>query len=135
MARRRVSDTDYWHEVGDALLSRECSGALEAAYGPVLDYHMGLVQQDPSDVVARINAGIMLLRVKQVDLAIEQLQAALEMAPGAAPALFNLGYALMWQGRSEEARVYFTRFLELHPDHRLAGAAREMLASIDAGSP
>ena len=135
MARRRASDTEYWHEIGDALLNRECRTALEAAYGPVLEYHMGRVHQDPSDVVARINAGIMLLRVKQVDLAVEQLEAALEMSPGAAPALFNLGYALMWQGRPDEARGYFTRFLELHPDHRLAGAAREMLASIDAGAP
>jgi len=131
MARRRVSDTDYWHEIGDALLAHECTEALQAGYGPVLQYHAGLVEEDPSDVVVRMNLSIMLLRVSQVDLAIEHLQVALEMSPGAAPALFNLGYAFMWKEEQNQARAYFEQFLELHPDHRLAGAAREMLATID----
>jgi tetratricopeptide (TPR) repeat protein len=133
MAKRRPGDADYWHRIGDAMLSRECFEALEAAYGPVINYQMQLIAQHPDDATARMNVGIMLLRVKQIDAAIEQLEAALELAPGAAPALFNLGYALKWQGRSQEARTYFQQFLELHPDHRLADAAREMLDEIDAG--
>jgi tetratricopeptide (TPR) repeat protein len=67
--------------------------------------------------VAMNNLGIIFLEKGQLDEAISNLQAAIDVRPENAPAHDNLAKALLQKGQVAEAMVHYRKFLELEPDN------------------
>ena len=65
--------------------------------------------------VALNNLGIIFLDKGQLDEAISNLQAAIDLRPENAPAHDNLAKALLKKGQVTEAMVHYRKFLELEP--------------------
>ena len=73
-------------------------------------YQAGIAR-DPQNQSCRVNYGLMLARRNQLEPAIKQLSAVL---PPAA-VHYNLGSVCEQQGRTEEAKAYYRKALELDP--------------------
>ena len=67
--------------------------------------------------VAMNNLGIIFLEKGQLDDAISNLQAAIDVRPENAPAHDNLAKALLQKGQVAEAMVHYRKFLEIQPDN------------------
>ncbi len=67
--------------------------------------------------VAMNNLGIIFLEKGQLDDAIANLQAAIDVRPENAPAHDNLAKALLQKGQVAEAMVHYRKFLEIEPDN------------------
>jgi protein O-mannosyl-transferase len=67
--------------------------------------------------VAMNNLGIIFLEKGQLDDAISNLQAAIDVRPENAPAHDNLAKALLRKGQVAEAMVHYRKFLEIEPDN------------------
>jgi len=67
--------------------------------------------------VAMNNLGIIFLEKGQLDDAISNLQAAIDVRPENAPAHDNLAKALLQKGQVAEAMVHYRKFLEIEPDN------------------
>jgi cytochrome c-type biogenesis protein CcmH/NrfG len=67
--------------------------------------------------VAMNNRGIIFLEKGQLDDAISNLQAAIDVRPENAPAHDNLAKALLRKGQVEEAMVHYRKFLEIEPEN------------------
>ena len=67
--------------------------------------------------VAMNNFGIIFLEKGQLDDAISNLQAAIDVRPENAPAHDNLAKALLQKGQVAEAMVHYRKFLEIEPDN------------------
>jgi tetratricopeptide (TPR) repeat protein len=67
--------------------------------------------------VAMNNLGIIFLEKGQLDDAISNLQAAIDVRPENAPAHDNLAKALLRKGQVEEAMVHYRKFLEIEPEN------------------
>jgi Tfp pilus assembly protein PilF len=65
--------------------------------------------------VALNNLGIIFLDKGQLDEAISQLQAAIDLRPENGPAHDNLAKTLLRKGRLPEAMVHYRKFLEIEP--------------------
>lgn len=73
--------------------------------------------------------GVDLARIGKADEAIREYQAALEIQPHEASALFNLGSVLEFKGEVDEAMGFYQRALQVNPaDHRSHGAMAKILA-------
>ena len=81
---------------------------------------------------ARANLGqaIAAQGVNRLDEAIAHYRDALRLDPVNAEACNNLGTALAEQGKYDEARLWFTRALEIQPGHARAQLNLQRLASI-----
>jgi protein O-mannosyl-transferase len=71
-------------------------------------------------VIARGNLGNALLQRGDVDQAIFQYQAALQIKPDDAVACYNLGNAMLQKGSADEAIAYYQKALEIKPDYAMA---------------
>ena len=67
--------------------------------------------------VAMNNLGIIFLEKGQLDDAISNLQAAIDVRPENAPAHDNLAKALLQKGQVAEAMVHYRKFLEIEPEN------------------
>ena len=67
--------------------------------------------------VAMNNLGIIFLEKGQLDDAISNLQAAIDVRPENAPAHDNLAKALLRKGQVVEAMVHYRKFLEIEPEN------------------
>ncbi len=67
--------------------------------------------------VAMNNLGIIFLEKGQLDDAISNLQAAIDLRPENAPAHDNLAKALLQKGQVAEAMVHYRKFLEIEPEN------------------
>jgi tetratricopeptide (TPR) repeat protein len=68
--------------------------------------------------------------LERFDEALDRFTRALRIDPNSAAALFNAASALGRAGRGYEAKPYLERFLQLYPDHSMAGWAREQLGKM-----
>ncbi|HKJ25808.1 MAG TPA: tetratricopeptide repeat protein [Myxococcota bacterium] len=87
------------------------------------------VASDPAQPNARYVLGTVLARQGRMPEALEQLRAAVELAPELAAAHYNLGVLLAEQGRHHEAAEAFREALRHDPDDP---AARAALAAVEA---
>ena len=67
--------------------------------------------------VAENNLGIVFLQKGQLDEAISNLQAAIDLRPENGPAHDNLAKALLQKGHVAEAMVHYRKFLEIEPQN------------------
>jgi len=79
------------------------------------------LHQAPGSVMIRTNLSLAYLRQKRFDDALEQAQAATELAPEAALAYYYAGQAYMGKGMRSEARSAFKRAKELNPSLNVPG--------------
>jgi tetratricopeptide (TPR) repeat protein len=100
-------------------LAYEAAGRADEAEK---SYQAGIAR-DPHNQSCRVNYGLMLARRNQVDAAIAQFSAVL---PPAA-VHYNLGAVCEQQGRTEEAKAYYRKALELDPKLRDARARLAVL--------
>ena len=63
------------------------------------------------------NLGIIFLEKGQLDDAISNLQAAIDLRPENAPAHDNLAKALLQKGQVPEAMVHYRKLLEIEPEN------------------
>ena len=87
----------------------------------------------PGSYVSRINHGIALRQAGSVDLAEEQFQEAVRIAPNEPKAYVNLGQMYMESGRYRDAGAVFRKALDASPEHvpALAGMANLMVVAGD----
>ncbi len=87
-----------------------------------------MVAAYPGDFSAKNNLGVLLIGLAEFDKALEQYQAASQIAPNEPLPISNSAYALLFLGRLDEAFTMVDRALALRPDPNLAimrwGAAR-----------
>jgi tetratricopeptide (TPR) repeat protein len=67
--------------------------------------------------VALNNLGIIFLDKGQLDKAIANLQAAIDLRPENGPAQDNLAKALLQKGQVAEAMIHYRKFLEIEPEN------------------
>jgi tetratricopeptide (TPR) repeat protein len=100
-------------------LAFEAAGRFDEAEK---SYQAGIAR-DPHCQGCRVNYGVMLARRGQTDAAIAQLSAVLQPAA----VYYNLGSVCESQGRTEEAKAYYRKALELDPKLRDARARLAVL--------
>ena len=83
------------------------------------------VERDPKSPWARNNLGFAALMVGENQLALEHLEAILELAPVRPSMLNNLGIAYERLGRGPDALAAFLRAVELKPDYTNALVNKE----------
>lgn len=84
-----------------------------------------VLREQPDNVGAIGNLGIIYARTNRADLAIAAYQRALRISPDDEPILLNLGIVYWKQESYARALPYFTRVVALDPGHR---QARQLLA-------
>lgn len=92
-----------------------------------------MVAAYPGDFAARNNLGVLLMGIAEFERALEQYQAAIEIAPAEPLPISNAAYALLFLGRTDDAFTMADRALALRPDANLA-VFRWAVARI-AGDP
>ena len=101
-------------------LTYEAAGRAEEAEQT---YKAGIAR-DPNHQACRINYGVMLARQDRVDEAIEQFSTVLRPAE----VHYNLGAVCEQRGRTEEAKAYYRKALELDPKLRDAKSRLAVLS-------
>lgn len=79
-----------------------------------------MVASYPGDYATRNNLGVLLMGQAEFEKALEQYNAAAEMAPTEPVPVSNTAYALLFLGRVEEAFTAVDKALALRPDPNLA---------------
>lgn len=106
---------DSWFNL--ALMER-ASGRIPAALDA---YEQAILRGVSGPEEARLNRAVILADdLGRHDLALAELEAALQLAPDYLPALLNLGNLHEDMGRREAARAAYARALEVDPDNALA---------------
>src|SRR5262249_43963898 len=79
-----------------------------------------LLEVDPENGRLHEAAAAIYLRLEQIDKAIAHLERALRTNPTSVEAHYNLGTALVWQGRRDESIEHFQQALQIDPRHTAA---------------
>ena len=120
----------YWRSLREVLLTMERHDELVPVNTKLLEIYNGQLVQHPNDIDLYIDSGIVLGELERFDEALDRFTRALRIDPNSAAALFNAASALGRAGRGYEAKPYLERFLQLYPDHSMAGWAREQLGKM-----
>ena len=101
------------------LLNRTSAQPLTDDHAPVENLLADVVRRDYPDGLDlhHLKAGLREAGKGRMDSAIRRFERALEINPGNAQALYNLGVAWMTKGDSEQALRAFGAALELDPDY------------------
>jgi len=110
-------------EIGRMYGERDDWNAAIAAY-------KSAVELMPDDETIRYELGLALANVARYDEAV----AHLKYAVGESAALYNIGYLLHEDGRSDQAVDWFEQALEQHPDDRTMQLANSILSEIRASN-
>ena len=84
----------------------------------------------PGDYATRNNLGVLLMGNAEFEKALEQYEAAMEMAPSEPLPVANAAYALLFAGRYDEGFAMMERVLAMRPDPNLA-VTRWMVARME----
>ncbi|MDR0310551.1 MAG: tetratricopeptide repeat protein, partial [Acidobacteriota bacterium] len=119
---------------GEATARNSLGTALLAArqYVRAEEELLAAVRLDSGYANARANLGqaIAAQGLNRLDEAISHYRDALRLDPANADTCNHLGTALAEQGKFDEARVWFTRALEIQPNHARAQVNLQRLASM-----
>jgi tetratricopeptide (TPR) repeat protein len=128
LAERQPRDYGYWQAASDDMIRMKCSDALDRVAAPLLEAAERRLKEIPGDIHANVFAGIMLGNMDRVEEALVKFERALETNPNLPAGLVNAGMALSRLGRAEESRSYLGKFIQLYPDHPMAGFVKQQLA-------
>jgi tetratricopeptide (TPR) repeat protein len=130
LLERDPDNFTYWRTLREVLTELDRQDELGPVNRRLLEMIDGLIAERPNDINLYVDAGIILGDLERFDEALDRFAHALRIDPNSAAALFNTASALGRAGRGYEAKPYLERFLELYPDHSMAGWAREQLARM-----
>lgn len=85
-----------------------------------------VLKQQPGNVGALANLGILYARTNRVDKAIAEYQLALRLSPNDLPILLNLGIVYLKEEMHSRALPYFDHVLALDPQNRQARQLRDV---------
>lgn len=98
--------------------------------GPAWEEFRKAVALDPKEVIYHNNLASLLDGMGRIGEAEKEFLAAYEADPDFAGTLFNLGYFYNRERKFEEARKYWSRLIDLYPDHEAASYVRSKLAKM-----
>jgi len=106
-------------------------GNLKVAYRELIKDYQTKIAAAPEDSSLYFGLGVAYSKTNQVDLAAEQFRKAVELNPDDEYALFNLGSALVAQGKPREAVDFFIKLLGvIDKDHMLYAPAGAKIKSL-----
>lgn len=85
----------------------------------------------PQDQMAHYELGLACIHSSQTDKALKHLT----FAVGESAAMYNIGYLMQQQGLTAEARQWYVKALDSHPDARTAHQSRQMLSKLAHQEP
>ncbi len=129
ISRRNPGEFPYWQATGDQMIESGCGDALNEIYAPVLSEAERRIHKNPRDLDALVYSGLYLGKLGRLEEAREKLSVVLEIDPGSAAGLYNMGTVYIQMGDMDQARRYLQQFLRLHPNHRMVGHARQKLSN------
>ncbi len=91
--------------------------AAEGKTAEAIEAFQAALRLDPNHVEARVNLGVMYVRLGRPDEAVAEYRAALALDPGHAEANYNLGNALAGRREFEEAIAAYQRAVERKPEY------------------
>jgi tetratricopeptide (TPR) repeat protein len=128
----RPDKTEYAMALGEALHAAGHGDEARHVYRRALELVRRDLAQAPDDFQRNLDAGVLLARLGDRQEAIPYFERAVTARPRSANALFNLCLMFVATDQAPAARPLFERFLELHPDHALAGRVRGWLDALGA---
>ena len=93
-----------------------------------LPAYLALVERDSTNARALNNLGVVYLRQRQNEKALEYYKRAFELTPESQPAAFNVVATSVDMGRFDEARAARDRFAAVQPNHRGNNANNLLIA-------
>ncbi len=117
----------YWELMAEVLTRLGRTGETVRIYEKLLRFSEERLELEPGNETANIKAGIYLMLLDREDEALLNFHQALRSNPLSLSGLFNIGSALVKMGRTEEAKPFLHRFVELYPDHPKTVWARQHL--------
>ena len=100
--------------------------ALTAGNYPAAEQEFqAVLRQEPNNIAAIVNLGILYARTNRTDKAVAEYKKALQLSPNDEPILLNLGLVYLKQEFHSKALPYFARVVALDPKNL---QARQLLA-------
>lgn len=100
--------------------------ALTTGNYPVAEQEFqAVLRQEPMNIAAIVNLGILYARTNRTDKAVAEYKKALELSPNDEPILLNLGLVYLKQEFHSKALPYFARVVQMDPRNL---QARQLLA-------
>lgn len=96
-------------------------------YPQALSVLRGQISKNGSDPRTRLNLGRVYFAMDKTELAVEEYQKALQLAPAYASARYHMGLAQMKLKNAEAARSAFQEVVRLAPDSEIGQLSREYL--------
>jgi tetratricopeptide (TPR) repeat protein len=119
--RDRLTEPErLWTEGSYYMAMRDMKRALPA--------YLALLERDSTNARVLNNLGVVYLRERQNDKALEYYQRSFALAPGNQPAAFNVVTTSVDMGRMAEAREAQARFAAAQPDHPGNNANKFLIA-------
>jgi tetratricopeptide (TPR) repeat protein len=85
------------------------------------------VELSPEDVDARFHYGLNLAQENQLDLAIEQFDACIQLDANHADAYYNLGVAYAFKEETSKALGFLNEALRIDPEHSMAASVKQFI--------
>ena len=120
--RKYPKRADVWSELGRIQVERE-------QWGPAVESLTKAVDMKPDDQSARYQLGVALAKSDRL----QEAQPHLTAAVGESAAMYNIGFVLNQQNRTQESAAWFRKALNSHPDQRTKALSSQMLAKLEQG--
>jgi tetratricopeptide (TPR) repeat protein len=98
--------------------------ARHKLYADAINDYSAIISAEPGDAITFINRGAAHLEMGTIDIGIQDLRAAVKLAPNVADYAFRLGRALKNSQNHQEAITYFSKAVALDPSSAVYIAAR-----------
>ena len=112
-------------EPAKAIFERAANSLAAADYDAAERGFQAVLRQEPNNVAALSNLGVIYSRTSRADQAISAYKRALKLSPDDKPILLNLGLVYLRQENHGKALPLFERVVALDPQHM---QARQLLA-------
>lgn len=107
-------------ETASVVFDRAARALAAGDYGAAEQGFEAVLKQEPNNVGAMANLGILYARTDQLGKAIAEYKRALRLSPDDEPILLNLGIAYLKQDRHGQALPYFAHVAEMDPKNAQA---------------
>ncbi len=113
----------------NALLALQLANALHDArqFERAVGAYQTVLRLDPKNADARVDLGICYFELGNVSTAVSEITAVVNAFPKHQMAMFNLGVILLSDQKTEEAKRWLTRCVELDPQSTAGLRAQQIL--------
>jgi len=111
----------------EALLTLASLYASVSKFQEAIDYYQRYLTVNPSDYQVRMILSETHFRNGQFDKAVDEIQKVLKDKPDYDYAMYNLGVLYAHMNRKDEARKWWQRIVDAHPEGELAAEAKRNL--------